>query len=254
MSIFNTNDRLRRTDYIFQKLISFTILMNTVLVLKFMEDSTDNEIIGGVHAVTILVAFFGFIIYDALTTVKRLHDVDKKGSWYFARLIPIYNIIFELSLIFEKGTRGMNTFGFDPREIEKDVFKKRIVTNSIFLILLISSIVYFMDVKKQQDIEVRLERIENPQVNDSFIYTYEDTTGYNYNIFKVDRIVADSLYFVTIASYAYMTDSDASFALSENGISSSDFWGEEAVLSKKELTDINISRVIRPKNSNDNLE
>ncbi len=247
MSIFKTTERLRRTDYFFQKLISFTILMSTVLVLKFIEDNTDNEIITSVHSVTVILVVFGFIIYDAISTVKRLHDVDKKGTWYFARLIPIYNIIFELGLIFERGTRGKNTFGFDPREIEKNSFKKRILTNSIFLILLISSMVWFMDVKKQQDIEIRLERIENPQINDSFIYKYEDPSGYNYNILRVDNIIGDSLH-VTIAYNAYLSEYDASVELRENGKLNKDFWGETALLSKRDLEDINILKAIRLKN------
>lgn len=51
---------------------------------------------------------FMLIIFITIQAVKRIHDVNKSG-WYV--LFPLYNIL----LIFAKGTDGNNDFGINPR-------------------------------------------------------------------------------------------------------------------------------------------
>ena len=43
--------------------------------------------------------------------VRRMHDVNKSG-WYL--LIPIYNLI----LLITEGTKGVNKYGTDPKEVK----------------------------------------------------------------------------------------------------------------------------------------
>lgn len=50
-------------------------------------------------------------LFISIQAVKRIHDVNKSG-WFF--LFPIYNIV----LLFSKGTIGNNDFGIDPNPIK----------------------------------------------------------------------------------------------------------------------------------------
>lgn len=47
-------------------------------------------------------------------TVKRLHDLDRPAWHWWLLLIPVYNILLGLQLVFQKGTDGANRFGGDP--------------------------------------------------------------------------------------------------------------------------------------------
>jgi len=63
-----------------------------------------------------LQPLFSVITFAALSpiTVKRLHDIDMSGWYYFVFLIPLINVIFGLILLFKKGTQGTNRYGEDP--------------------------------------------------------------------------------------------------------------------------------------------
>ena len=64
--------------------------------------------------------FFSFISFAALSpmAVKRLHDLDKPGVYYWLFLVPLAGPVLGLYLLFQRGTRGANRFGADPlREV-----------------------------------------------------------------------------------------------------------------------------------------
>jgi uncharacterized membrane protein YhaH (DUF805 family) len=63
-------------------------------------------------------------IFILIQGAKRMHDVNKTG-WYF--LIPIYN----LYLIFCKGSIGTNEFGIDPKPATKVTYFDEIPNNQI---------------------------------------------------------------------------------------------------------------------------
>ena len=44
-------------------------------------------------------------------TVRRLHDQDKSGFWYFIAFVPFIGGIWLLVLTLLEGTRGPNRFG-----------------------------------------------------------------------------------------------------------------------------------------------
>ncbi|MEJ2021636.1 MAG: DUF805 domain-containing protein [Maritimibacter sp.] len=47
-------------------------------------------------------------------TVRRLHDRDKSGWWYWLFLVPIVGPIVLLVWFILEGTRGANSYGPDP--------------------------------------------------------------------------------------------------------------------------------------------
>jgi len=46
--------------------------------------------------------------------VRRLHDTDRTGWWYWIILIPVVGIILMLVWLASRGTRGDNRYGSDP--------------------------------------------------------------------------------------------------------------------------------------------
>lgn len=46
-------------------------------------------------------------------TIRRLHDTDRSGAWYFIQLVPLIGAIWFLVLMCLPGTHGSNRFGED---------------------------------------------------------------------------------------------------------------------------------------------
>ena len=46
--------------------------------------------------------------------VRRLHDTDRSGWWYWIALVPIIGFIMLIVWFASKGTQGTNRFGPDP--------------------------------------------------------------------------------------------------------------------------------------------
>lgn len=102
--------RARRKEYWYFVLFSVIIAIilaniDNALGLKSMRYG-----IGALSSIYIL----GMIVPSIAVTIRRLHDIDKCGCFYFIILIPIIGafILFIYSLT--RGTVGANTFGEDP--------------------------------------------------------------------------------------------------------------------------------------------
>ncbi len=79
----------------------------------------------GVYMEMLFVALAGYIVPVGLyvlamilptlaVTIRRLHDLDRSGWWYFIGLVPVVGIIVLLVFFCTEGTRGDNRFGADP--------------------------------------------------------------------------------------------------------------------------------------------
>ena len=66
----------------------------------------------------VIFALASFIPGIAVT-VRRLHDKDKSGWWYFIAFIPLIGVIVLLVFMIMKGTEGENRFGPDPLASEE---------------------------------------------------------------------------------------------------------------------------------------
>jgi uncharacterized membrane protein YhaH (DUF805 family) len=61
--------------------------------------------------VLICIVLVGAMLPSLAVTVRRLHDVDKSGWYYFIQLIPIVGPILLLIALCKMGTAGPNQFG-----------------------------------------------------------------------------------------------------------------------------------------------
>lgn len=63
-----------------------------------------------------MVAFGVLLITVAASApiVRRFHDLNKSGWYYWLGIIPVVNIVVGLYLLFARGTDGDNEYGPDP--------------------------------------------------------------------------------------------------------------------------------------------
>ena len=102
--------RMNRAKYLYLMLIIG--LVGGVLIETWIYFSPD----------TYLAPVFLVEIATLFPVVKRLHDIDRSGAWWWAMFVPGFNIFLALMLLFVKGTVGVNQFGNNP--LQKRVYNK----------------------------------------------------------------------------------------------------------------------------------
>ncbi|KFF23516.1 DUF805 domain-containing protein [Chryseobacterium vrystaatense] len=105
--------RARRTEYwmyiLFNMIFAFiAALLDNLLGLKFNEQIP----YGFIYLIYGLATF----IPGLAVLVRRLHDVDKSGWWFFISLIPIVGAIWLIVILATEGTPGSNEYGVNPKE------------------------------------------------------------------------------------------------------------------------------------------
>jgi uncharacterized membrane protein YhaH (DUF805 family) len=86
-------------------LLSF-LLVNVVTIMFFMSPE--------VNEYQFFVEIVFFYTFFSLPAVKRFHDLDMAGFYFFALFVPFYNIYLFARLLFQRGTIGANEYGEDP--------------------------------------------------------------------------------------------------------------------------------------------
>ncbi len=83
----------------------FTFLVN--IVLSIAAAVLDTPAISIVNGLFVLVTFLPHIS----VTVRRLHDVNRSGWWYWIILVPVVGAILLLVWCCSRGTHGANEYG-----------------------------------------------------------------------------------------------------------------------------------------------
>ena len=99
--------RIGRKTYLFRSMLAFAIcLCMEMLALS----------IGGVKLGDLL--FWPIIllssIYSVSLTVRRLHDIGRRGVLALMFFCPLVNVVMGWILILKKGDVGENIYGADP--------------------------------------------------------------------------------------------------------------------------------------------
>ncbi|AVW92837.1 DUF805 domain-containing protein [Celeribacter baekdonensis] len=68
----------------------------------------------GLPPIFYTVASIAIILPSLSVLVRRLHDVNKSGWWYFIGFVPLVGVLLILYWAVSKGTSGPNRFGPDP--------------------------------------------------------------------------------------------------------------------------------------------
>lgn len=79
----------------------------TTTTATSFESSTDTPILSVLFSLAILLPSIS-------VAVRRLHDLDRTGWWYWLFLVPIIGFIILIVWFASKGTAGDNRYGPDP--------------------------------------------------------------------------------------------------------------------------------------------
>lgn len=97
--LFDIEGRIGRTRYVVTNLLAIIVMLPISIAIG------DRN--SGGQLLLVIVTF----LVLAPTAIKRLHDINRNGTWLWALLIPFFNIVVQLRLLFQSGTPNSNRFG-----------------------------------------------------------------------------------------------------------------------------------------------
>lgn len=110
--------RAPRSEFWWWALFVFAanIVLNIVDIALFGTTQTAPGSISGETNTPIFSGLFGLatLLPSISVAVRRLHDTNRSGWWYWIALIPLIGIIVLIVFWATEGTRGRNTYGDDP--------------------------------------------------------------------------------------------------------------------------------------------
>ena len=117
--LFGIQGRIGRLQWWGAQLIIFTLLALPFFILGMGVSDMSEEHIREVFAdngfalIVMFLAFYVLAVWiNVASTVKRFHDRDKSGFWFFIVFIPFIGGLWQLvECGFLSGTAGANNFG-----------------------------------------------------------------------------------------------------------------------------------------------
>ena len=117
----NFKGRARRAEYWNFVLLNFLIII-PFYILAFVGSSMDSTLLSTLGFGVYGLAVLGTIIPSLAVAVRRLHDINKSGWYYFICLIPLIGSIILLVWFFTDGNRFANNYGPDPKNPDAPAF------------------------------------------------------------------------------------------------------------------------------------
>jgi len=118
----NFKGRANRSEYWYFVLFNVLLIFVPAFALGFLSDLVGAESFSIAAAAMYLIIFLGTFIPGLAVAVRRLHDLDKSGSWLFFYFVPFIGGIMLLVWLCSEGTIGNNKYGRDPNAPEDIVF------------------------------------------------------------------------------------------------------------------------------------
>ena len=105
--------RSRRKEY------WYFMLFNIVVIYVLEGIDALLETLNSGLGVDLLIGIYGLaaIIPFLAVSVRRLHDIDRSGWWYFINLIPLIGPIVMLVFTLLDSTPGDNRYGPNPKGV-----------------------------------------------------------------------------------------------------------------------------------------
>ena len=111
--------RARRSEFWFYYL--FVIIINAILGILLSIGAAAGGSSGGLGGfgtfvlIVMMIWSLAIILPTISVQVRRLHDTDRSGGWWWIGLIPFVGIIILIVFWVGEGTRAPNRFGPDPK-------------------------------------------------------------------------------------------------------------------------------------------
>ena len=109
-TLFSMTGRLNRVGYI---LFLIGVVLGFYLLAFFYGYNYGSPDISIISRFLVILLTLGQIYVLACLIIKRLHDMDLSGWFYWLLYIPLINIILVVVLLFIPGDQGPNRYG-DP--------------------------------------------------------------------------------------------------------------------------------------------
>lgn len=109
------NGRARRAEYWYFMLFNLLITYGLIGLGFALGDSA----FGILYIVANLISL-GFLLPGIGVMVRRLHDTNRSGWWFFIAFIPLVGIIALIVFLASEGDSGTNKYGPDPKGSSAD--------------------------------------------------------------------------------------------------------------------------------------
>ena len=105
--------RSRRKEYWYFMLFNIVVLIVLGGIDALLETLNSGLGVGLLIAIYALASIIPFLA----VSVRRLHDIDRSGWWYFITLIPLIGAIVMLVFTLLDSTPGDNRYGPNPKGV-----------------------------------------------------------------------------------------------------------------------------------------
>ena len=105
--------RSRRMEYwsfVLFNFVVFVVLVGIDALLGTFSSASGVGLLSGIYGLATLVPILAL-------SVRRLHDIDRSGWWYFINLIPLIGAIVMLVFTLLDSTPGHNRYGPNPKGV-----------------------------------------------------------------------------------------------------------------------------------------
>lgn len=117
----NFSGRARRAELWYYILGNFIILV-PFYILGIIGITNEMGALSTLGFTVYGIVILGTFIPGLAVAVRRLHDLNKSGWYYFIFLIPLVGSIILLVWFFTEGNRYTNNYGEDPKNPTEVVF------------------------------------------------------------------------------------------------------------------------------------
>ena len=117
----NFSGRARRAEFWYYILGNFIILV-PFYILGIIGITNEMGALSTLGFMVYGIIILGTLIPGLAVAVRRLHDLNKSGWYYFIFLIPLVGSIILLVWFFTEGNRYTNNYGEDPKNPTEVVF------------------------------------------------------------------------------------------------------------------------------------
>lgn len=112
----NFDGRACRAEYWWWALFALLTYVLSVLIDSAIGTTFGPAMVGQwalLGWVTIIV-YLVILIPSLAVTIRRLHDADRSGAWWFVNFVPVIGELMFLYFLFVPGTPGPNQYGPPP--------------------------------------------------------------------------------------------------------------------------------------------
>ena len=108
--------RARRQEFWMFYVINCAIAL--VLELPMLANAASGS--GGTSGLSALYYVYMLAVFIPMiaVTVRRLHDTNRSGGWYFIAFVPLVGFIVLIVFLATEGQPGANRYGPDPKAIQ----------------------------------------------------------------------------------------------------------------------------------------